>query len=83
MPIYEYLCPACERKFDLLRAFSRADEPAACPVCQRADTKRCLSTFAAHTRSAGGVTTSVAGSGGGCAKCGSGCSGGNCGSCSH
>jgi putative FmdB family regulatory protein len=84
MPIYEYLCPACQRKFDLLRPFSRADELAACPVCQRTDTKRCLSTFAAHSRSTGGATTTVAGTGGGCGNCGGGGScGGSCGSRSH
>jgi putative FmdB family regulatory protein len=84
MPIYEYQCPPCQRKFDQLRPFSRADEQAACPVCQRTDTKRCLSTFAAHSRSSSGATTTVAGTGGGCGNCGSGkCSGGKCGSCSH
>lgn len=79
MPIYEYHCPSCKRKFELLRPFSRADDPAACPLCQRTDTKRCLSIFAAHSRSSGGATTTVAGTGGGCGNCG----GGNCGSCSH
>lgn len=79
MPIYEYHCPSCQRKFELLRPFSRADDPAACPLCKRTETKRCLSTFAAHSRSSGGATTTVAGTGGGCGSCG----GGNCGSCSH
>jgi putative FmdB family regulatory protein len=46
MPIYEYQCPPCQRKFELLRPFSRADEPATCPLCQRTATKRCLSTVA-------------------------------------
>jgi putative FmdB family regulatory protein len=35
MPIYEYLCPDCELKFELLRPLSRAGEGASCPVCQR------------------------------------------------
>lgn len=79
MPIYEYRCPSCKGKFELLRPFSRADEAATCPKCHRTDGKRCLSTFAAHSKGSGGETTAVAGTGGGCGSCG----GGNCGSCDH
>lgn len=81
MPIYEYKCPACDVKFELRRSFGQADDPTACPTCQRSDSKRCLSTFAAFSRGSGGTSTAVAGTGG--CNCGPGCSGGNCGSCKH
>lgn len=32
MPVYEYRCPTCDDRFDLLRSFSQADEPAICPA---------------------------------------------------
>lgn len=31
MPIYEYKCPACGRKFDELRKVEDRDKPATCP----------------------------------------------------
>ena len=76
MPLYEYYCPVCEKKFELLRPMSRSDEPAACPGGHEG-AKRLISVFAALTRSAAGEAAPVA-SGGGC----SGCSSGNCGTCS-
>lgn len=33
MPIYEYLCPKCEKEFELMRPLSEADKPAFCPLC--------------------------------------------------
>ncbi len=32
MPLYEYYCPSCKSKFELLRPMSRSSEPAACPA---------------------------------------------------
>ena len=78
MPLYEYYCPHCEIKFDLLRPFSRADDTAICPECGGQDTKRAISTFASFSKSSDGATHSVGG-GGGCA----GCASGHCGSCGH
>lgn len=46
MPIYEYLCPACNGKFQkLVRGFS---DPAglACPRCGSAEVRRAVSRFA-------------------------------------
>ena len=31
MPLYEYVCPDCESKFEELRPLSRMDDPANCP----------------------------------------------------
>jgi len=75
MPIYEYQCLDCGKKFDALRAMSQADAPIACEKCESMNTARKIS--AAYAHSGGRV---VAGGGG--SSCG-GCSGGSCSTCSH
>lgn len=45
MPIYEYRCPSCGKDFELMRPFSKADEPASCPQCGAA-AEKLLSVFA-------------------------------------
>lgn len=77
MPIYEYRCPHCELKFELLRPFSKADAPATCPKCGGQDTQRLISRFASFSKGSSGETTSLGG--GGCA----GCSSGSCAGCKH
>jgi putative FmdB family regulatory protein len=74
MPLYEFYCPVCESKFEVLRPMSRSDEPAACPEGHKG-AERVISVFSALTRSADGEISSVASSG-----CGS-CTSGDCGSC--
>ena len=74
MPIYEYDCPRCETKFELMRPFSQSNEPAKCPDCQT-ESKRALSKFACFTTGEPGVTAPMGG--GGCA----GCSAGSCTTC--
>lgn len=74
MPIYEYECPKCEDKFELLRPFSRSEEDADCPHCHEVS-PRVVSVFAAVSVSVGGVPSSVGGS-----TC-SGCSATSCGPC--
>jgi len=68
MPIFDFVCRACGREFELLLLGS--DKPK-CPACQSVDLRKRLSAFASP-RSGGGE-----GSGSGCA----GCSGGNCAGC--
>lgn len=72
MPLYEYVCPACEVKFEELRPLGRMDDPAECPQGHPAG-RRILSVFAAMSRDASGDTVPV---GGGCGGCGGGCT--NC-----
>ena len=72
MPLYEYFCPKCESKYELLRPLSRMDEPAVCKAGHSGG-ERVLSMFAARTGGGDGEVNSV----GGCA----GCAGGSCGSC--
>ncbi len=74
MPIYEYVCPDCDSKFELLRPVSQANEGASCPQCQNmAD--RVLSAFYSISRAASGVTAPIGGS-----SCG-GCSATSCDPC--
>jgi len=51
MPIYEYRCQACERRFELLRGFGQKDAEAACPGCGSVQTRRELSVIAAPSAS--------------------------------
>jgi len=75
MPIYEYVCPACYNKFELMRPFSQSGAPADCPVCKHKANGVIL--FACRSSSEFGTTTPIAGGGGGCATCG----GGSCNTC--
>ena len=77
MPLYEYYCRDCDKKFEMLRPMSRADEDGTCPQ-GHAGAPRLLSVFASFTKGEDGVTIPVAGAGGG--GCGS-CGGGACASC--
>ena len=53
MPLYEYQCKKCEKKFETLLSFKELDDPVKCPHCGSAETGRLLSTFSA---SVGGST---------------------------
>jgi putative FmdB family regulatory protein len=78
MPIYEYICPECNTKFEQLRPLSQSDQPAECPKCKK-PARRQLSTFAAFSASLGGVPKTIPGAGGG-NSCSS-CSSGDCSTC--
>lgn len=75
MPLYEYICASCDRRFEALRPISQADAPVACPRCATLTTRRAISVCTAISRE-GGSSRLVAGSSG-CA----GCAGGNCVTC--
>lgn len=75
MPIYEYQCIDCGKRFELIRTISQADLSTECLNCHGRKTTRVLTTCYARTT---GETTSSK-SVGGC----SGCSGKNCSSCGH
>jgi len=62
MPIYEYSCKTCNRKFELLRRFSDTAE-VTCPKCGSVEVVRKISTF-----SCGMGGPASGGSGGGCAS---------------
>jgi putative FmdB family regulatory protein len=69
MPLYEYLCSDCDSKFEVLRSFSQADQPASCVHCQSPDTKRAISLFAAFSKSGDGGESGRSLGGDGCASC--------------
>jgi putative FmdB family regulatory protein len=60
MPLYEYYCESCKRRFELLRPVSRMDDPAVCPQ-GHVGANRVLSTFAAFTQRDGGASEALAG----------------------
>ncbi len=62
MPVYEYQCQECEKRFEALRPMSQMDAPIACPRCQATTARRTISVFAAISREAGGGSRMVASS---------------------
>jgi putative FmdB family regulatory protein len=70
MPIYEYYCPKCGVKFEVLRPMSKASEGAACPIC-KSEAKRAMSTFAAFDFDSVGYRNFVPGAGGVRSSCSS------------
>ncbi len=53
MPIFEYLCPACNRIYSFLALSPRPDRRPVCPRCGAADLERVPSAFAVSRRDAG------------------------------
>ena len=51
MPLYEFQCRSCEKRFETLVSHKEFDDPVKCPDCGSEETDRRLSTFSA---SAGG-----------------------------
>jgi putative FmdB family regulatory protein len=73
MPIYEYICKDCGKRFEVIRSIKDADSPIACKSCQSDCTNRAVSVFYAQS----GSQIIAGGNGGGCA----GCSSGSCSTC--
>jgi len=53
MPIFEYRCEECGKKFEKLIYRSSDEAELVCPECGKQHLKRELSTFAAHTNGRG------------------------------
>ncbi|HWA15188.1 MAG TPA: zinc ribbon domain-containing protein [Gemmatimonadales bacterium] len=73
MPIYEYVCSACDNAFEKL---VRGDTRVACPECHSAKVERLISAPARPAGASGPVDYSSLGppkSGGGCGSGGCGC----------
>jgi len=51
MPIYEYFCPQCNLKFELLRPLDQSNRTASCPCCH-GEADRMVSSFAAASKGA-------------------------------
>jgi putative FmdB family regulatory protein len=67
MPVYEYLCRACDTRFEARRPMAEASAPMSCPA-GHADTTRVLSVFASLAASASGASPALPAGG-----CGPGC----------
>jgi putative FmdB family regulatory protein len=77
MPIYEYRCEACERRFEVLTSFAERERAQLCPSCESSRTSVLVSSFTAIGGEAQFTSTlPMAPSPRG------GCCGGSCG-CSH
>lgn len=69
MPVYEYYCRACGKKFEQLRPMKSAEQPAICPQ-GHAGATRTVSVFAPIGRGEQGQSVALGGScacGGACA----------------
>ena len=45
MPLYEYECKKCEKKFETLVSLKDSDDSVKCPRCGSEETGKLLSTF--------------------------------------
>ncbi|MDQ7793228.1 MAG: zinc ribbon domain-containing protein [bacterium] len=75
VPIYEFRCDDCRRKFETLCRMGEDGSSLACPGCGGKRLRRCVSTFSAFSRDGGGSGTRLGGSG--CSTC----KGGSCQTC--
>ncbi len=70
MPLYEYECSSCKKRFEVLQRMGDGPEGLECPECGSNQVRKQLSTFAS-TVGGSGIGGSFAG-GGGCGPAGSG-----------
>ena len=76
MPLYEFMCDKCGKRFEeLFRSLTERRRPR-CPHCKSGNVHKMFSTFAMGGGSSKGGGAG-GGGGGGCASC----SGGSCASC--
>lgn len=76
MPIYEFKCASCNKRFEKLCSIGDNGEKLSCPKCGATGPSRVMSGFTAK----GAGKEELGGSGG--SGCG-GCTSTNCGSCGH
>ncbi len=74
MPIYEFHCPSCQERFELMRPMSQASEKGGCPKCGQL-APRAISRFACLAKDDTGYTAPLGGS-----SCGS-CTSSSCSTC--
>lgn len=80
MPIFEYKCNDCNKKFEVLHKSSANLEEVICPECQSKNHKKLLSSFSASTGSSTYDSGSSCSDGScGVPSYGGGCANGMCG----
>ncbi len=62
MPIYEYLCKSCDRRFEILQRMGASSEGIACPQCGAERAEKQFSTFSGSSASGSAIPSL----GGGC-----------------
>jgi putative FmdB family regulatory protein len=74
MPLYEYRCTRCDRRFEQLQAMGAGASDVACPACGAGEAERLLSTFAAAVGGSSASSGAPSFEGGGCGlpQCGGG-----------
>lgn len=79
MPVYEYQCGDCEKKFDLFVPQRISTEGVVCRMCHSTNVRKLISTFASI-----GAESEASFGGSEMASGGGGCCGGGCGcACGH
>lgn len=79
MPIYEFKCQSCGRRFEKLCSIGESGEGLACPQCGTIGPRRVMSGFAAKSSGRDDFGGPASSGGSGC----SGCSSSNCSTCGH
>ena len=82
MPIYEYKCDKCKKKFEVVTVSMNEKANAVCPKCKSKKTSKMMSNFGRGKYSSlgsGGSGGASSSSGSGCGSCSS----SNCSSCGH
>jgi putative FmdB family regulatory protein len=80
MPIFEYKCNDCGKKFDVLHKSTTHLEEVNCPDCQSKNYKKLLSSFSASVGNSSGFTGAPSCSDGSCGiPSYGGCASGACG----
>ena len=46
MPVYEYVCEACDHQYELMQALNAKADETTCPKCNTTKSKRVMSSFA-------------------------------------
>lgn len=67
MPLYEYRCTTCGRRFEVLQRIGQGCEGLSCPQCGREEVEKEFSTFAGAVSGGG---SSVGSGGGSCSPSG-------------
>lgn len=52
MPLYDYVCAACGRRFEVIHGV-HGDPPASCPLCGEGPVRKAISAPAVHYRGSG------------------------------
>lgn len=57
MPVYEYHCTNCNKKFEIYHKSTHSNEEVVCPECNSKENKRLFSTFSASFNGSSGSSS--------------------------